>query len=87
MKDFTKIMRGVALLTQLGLSVAAPPVLMIWLAQWLQNRYALGAWTTIVALVAGFISSACGLYQFYKTTLGQSERESKKHPPSFDRHD
>ena len=87
MKDFTKIMRGVALLTQLGLSVAAPPVLMIWLAQWLQNRCAIGAWLTIVALVAGFISSACGLYQFYKTTLCQSERESKKHPPSFDRHD
>ena len=87
MGRFTKILRGVALLTQLGLSVAAPPLLLVWLAQWLQKRYELGAWVTLVGLVVGLVSSACGLYQFYKTILRQSERDTEQQPPSFDRHD
>lgn len=86
MNQFTKILRGVALLTQLGLSVAAPPLLTVWLSQWLQKRFELGAWVTIVGLVVGLISSACGLYQFYKSILRQSERDSEKQPPSFDSH-
>ena len=85
MGRFAKILRGVALLTQLGLSVAAPPLLMILLGQWLQKRFSLGAWVTIAALVVGLISSACGMYGFYKTTLRQTDKEDDP-PPSFDQH-
>ena len=86
MSRFTKILRGVALLTQLGLSVAAPTLLTVWLAQWLQKRFELGAWVPLAGLAVGLVSSACGLYHFYKTTLRQSERDSEKQPPSFDSH-
>ena len=85
MGRFTKILRGVALLTQLGLSVVAPPLLMIWLAQWLQKRFSLGPWVTIAALVVGFISSACGMYGFYKSLTRQEGKEDAP-PPSFDQH-
>ena len=86
MGRFTKILRGVALLTQLGLSVAAPPLLMILLAQWLQRRFSLGSWVTIAALVVGLISSACGVWQLYKTVMRQTGDKDGT-PPSFDRHE
>ena len=85
MGRFTKILRGVSLLTQLGLSVAAPPLLLVWLSQWLQKRYALGAWVTIAGLVVGLISSACGMFQFYKSLTRKTGKEDDP-PPSFDQH-
>ena len=48
MKDAYDIFKNLVWVTQLGLSVAAPPVLCIFAAVWLRGRFELGGW--VVAL-------------------------------------
>ncbi|MFQ8765491.1 MAG: hypothetical protein ACLR8U_02415 [Oscillospiraceae bacterium] len=39
-----KLCRGIALVGQLGFSLITPPVVLLWLAHWLQTKYRLGVW-------------------------------------------
>lgn len=48
-------------LSQLGLSVALPPVGFIWLATWLCDRFALGKWVIWVGIVLGILCAISGL--------------------------
>lgn len=77
-------------LTQLGLSVAAPPACFVLLAVWLRNRFGLGAWVIWAAVVLGLVFAIDGL----KTSLKALERLSRKDKPdkkpdapSFNDHD
>ena len=73
-------------LTQLGLSVALPPVVFILLAVWLKGRFALGGWVVVVGIVIGVICAIDGL----RTSLKAMERMSgkqEKPPVSFNDHD
>ena len=40
-------------LTQLGLSLAVPPVLCLLAADWLSKRFGLGEWVFIIAIILG----------------------------------
>ena len=40
-------------LTQVGISVAAPPVVSLLIGFWLRNRFDLGAWCILVAFALG----------------------------------
>lgn len=51
-------------LTQLGLSLALPPVLCLWGAGWLTRRFGLGGWVYLAAIVLGIGASACTFIQF-----------------------
>lgn len=84
MKQAAKILRGLTLLTQLGLSVAAPPLLLIWLATLAQRAWGLGSWIMAVAIVVGLISAGCGAYQFGKSVLNRKREDDE--PPSFNQH-
>ena len=53
-----KLCRGIALVGQLGFSLITPPVVLLWLAHWLQTKYSLGVWVTILALILGLLTSA-----------------------------
>lgn len=44
---------NLALLTQLGLSIAVPPILCLYAASWFRDRFSLGLWVMGVALVVG----------------------------------
>ena len=52
-----KLCRGIALVGQLGFSLITPPVVLLWLAHWLQTKYGLGVWVTILALILGLLTS------------------------------
>lgn len=65
---------NLTLLTQLGLSLAAPPVLSLLAAAWLIRRYALGYWVMVAALllgIAGGIRSAWWFWSRMKRRLEQ----------------
>jgi len=75
-------------LTQLGISVAVPPAVFIWLGVWLRNRFGLGNWVVVVAIVVGVVCAVDGL----RTSLKAMERmtkDKKQDPPpvSFNDHD
>lgn len=73
-------------LTQLGLSVALPPLGFILLAVWLRDRWGWGKWVIWAGVVIGIIMAIDGL----RTSLKAMERMNKqeKEPPvSFNNHD
>ena len=84
MKRHVKLLRRLTMLTQLGLSVVAPPLLLIWLSIAAQRRWGVGSWATPVAIVVGLISSACGVYEFYRSVM--REKGGDEPPASFDQH-
>lgn len=75
-------------LTQLGISVAAPPVVFLFAALWLRSRFGLGSWCIWLALALGILCAVSGLRQ----SLLLMERMSKKHSqdtpavPGFNEH-
>lgn len=84
MKDLTLLVW----LTQLGLSVALPPVGFILLAVWLRNQFGWGIWVIWVAIVLGLYCAVTGFLSCLKT-LKQLTDDRKKDPPpvSFNEHD
>ena len=74
-------------LTQLGLSVALPPVGFILLALWLRDSYGWGGWVLWAGIVVGIVCAFDGL----RTSLQAMERMSRNKkddkPVSFNEHD
>ena len=85
MKRWSKLIRGLSLLTQLGLSIAAPPVLLVFLALALQRRFGWGGWAVPAALAVGLISSACGAVRLYRSVMKHTE-DGEPPPRSFNGH-
>lgn len=56
---------NLALLTQLGISVAAPPLLCLYLADWLRDQFSLGIWIMAVGLVLGIGGGVTSVYRFW----------------------
>ena len=71
------ILQGLSMLTQLGLSIALPPVLCILAGLWVQKKFALGEWVIVVALVVGLVSGACSFASFIRTARYKTKKEEK----------
>ena len=77
-----KLCRGIALVGQLGFSLITPPVVLLWLAHWLQTKYNLGVWVTILALILGLLTSASTALQFHrKLTAKKAKYNDTPKPP------
>ena len=74
--DLLKSLRLLGYLTQFGLSVIMPPLILVFLGVWLTDRYSIGAWLIVVLLLLGLVSSGCSFYRFFKTFV----RETKDEP-------
>ena len=72
-----EILRGISMLTQLGLSVALPPVLCIFFGLWVQRKWALGDWVIVVSLGVGLVSGACSFASFIRTARYRTAKEEK----------
>ena len=83
-----KLCRGIALVGQLGFSLITPPVVLLWLAHWLQTRYGLGVWVTILALILGLLTSASTALQFYRQLTAKKEKynDTPKPPRGYGDH-
>ena len=75
-------------LTQLGLSVALPPVGFILLAVWLRDRFDWGSWVIWAGVVLGLVCAVDGLRTSLKAMERMSRDETEKTlPVSFNDHD
>lgn len=75
-------------LTQLGLSVALPPLGFIYLAVRLQNNYGWGNWVIWAGIALGILCALEGLRSSLKTMAFMSQKEQEEKPPvSFNDHD
>ena len=65
-KKAFSVLQNLSWLTQLGLSLAAPPVLCLLGAGWLARRFSLGPWVYFAAIVLGLGAAACTFAEFVK---------------------
>lgn len=75
---------------QFGISVAAPLVIFIILANWLQNKYSLGNWIMVIGILIGLITAAVGFRDTVVAMLAQSGHQKNKTPEPqvfFNSHD
>lgn len=75
-------------LSQVGISVAAPPVVFLLGALWLRSRFGLGNWCILVALGLGIICAVSGLRQSMLLMEKMAKKHSRKEPdvPGFNEH-
>ncbi|MEG2038863.1 MAG: AtpZ/AtpI family protein [Oscillospiraceae bacterium] len=69
-----QVMKNLTYIAQVGISVAVPLILCIFVTSWLQKRFELGTWIVLFGIIFGVGSSACSLIQFFKYMA----REAKK---------
>ncbi len=68
------ILTGLAMVSQLGLSVVFPPVAMTLLAAWLNTRYDIGLWLPIAALVVGLLTGCAAFWRTARVWLARNSR-------------
>lgn len=73
-------------LTQLGLSLTVPPVLCLLLAGWLAERFLLGPWVWLAAILLGMGASACTFAEFMRMFLRRSGRRPPEGGPEHSSH-
>ena len=81
-----KLFRGIALVGQLGFSLITPPVVLLWLAHWLQTKYQLGVWITVLALIFGLLTSVSTALQFYRKITAKKDKNQANPPRSYTDH-
>lgn len=82
-----KSLKNLIWLTQLGLSVAVPPICFILLAVWLRDTHGWGGWVIWAGIILGAYSAVEGFRASMKAmTLLNKEKEEKEPPVSFNEH-
>lgn len=74
-------------LTQLGISVAVPPVLFVLLAVWLQRSFCWGKWVLWVCIILGLYCAVTGLISSLRTMERMSGEKKQDTPVSFNDHE
>lgn len=75
-------------LTQLGLSVALPPLGFILLAVWLKDQWGWGSWVIWAGVILGVVVAFEGLRSCLKAMEIMSKEKNEEKPPvSFNDHD
>lgn len=83
-----KSLKNLIWLTQLGLSVAVPPVCFILLAVWLRNTHGWGGWVIWAGIILGVYSAVEGFRASMKAmALLNKNKEEPEPPVSFNEHD
>ena len=77
MKDLTLLVW----LSQLGLSVALPPVGFILLAVWLRDRFDWGSWVLWAGIMVGLICAVDGLRSSLKAMSRICRTQKDEEPP------
>jgi len=86
MKDRFRFLKDIIWLTQLGISVAAPPTVFILLAVWLKNSCGWGGWVMIAGILLGIAGAIGGLTSSLKQMKRSAEQQDKPGPVSFNDH-
>lgn len=68
---------NLALLTQLGLSIAVPPLVCLYAAGWLRDRLELGLWVMVLALLLGLGGSIANVWKFWKMIEQRDKRSGR----------
>lgn len=77
-----KVLSLLMWVTQFGLSILFPPCFFLLLANWLQNRFDLGPWVTVVLGILGLLTAYSTAKANLKAMLkAVKEVSSQEEPP------
>lgn len=86
MRGTFRVMQVLVWLTQLGLSVAGPPVLFILLGSWLRDSCGWGEWVVTVCIILGVMGAIGGLISSFQTLHRMAKKEQQP-PTGFNEHE
>ena len=78
MRKWSNIHRNISILTQLGLSLAMPLLLCLFLCQQLSLRFSLGEWVYIPGFFFGLGGSFMTAWKLFRSIMKREEEEKKK---------
>ena len=90
-KNGAKLVRVLALLTQLGLSVAFPLAGFVLAAVWLRERFGLGGWVLAIGIVLGMAGAVDGFVTSLKAVeclfkKDEAQKDGGNHGISYIHH-
>lgn len=85
-EELNKIVKNLALITQLGLSFIMPTLLCVWLSWYLNMKKGVGLWIYIPGFILGLGSSFMTAYKFYLSVIAKEKKEKKDKKVSFNEH-
>ena len=87
MKDMVKIARMLALFGQLGFTIVTPPVVLALIACKLQQKFSLGSWIMVLAIVLGLIAAGSGVYGYYRRVTAFEQKNKEKTTTIYLKHE
>ena len=78
-KTLRALARNLPLVTQFGLSLVLPPTLCFFGARWLMNRFGLGSWVLLIALLLALSAIVSAFGQFFRYMLRQAEEDERSY--------
>lgn len=78
-KTLRALARNLPLVTQFGLSLVLPPTLCFLGARWLMNRFGLGSWVLLIALLLALSAIVSAFGQFFRYMLRQAEEDERSY--------
>ena len=78
-KTLRALARNLPLVTQFGLSLVLPPTLCFFWARWLMNRFGLGSWVLLIALLLALSAIVSAFGQFFRYMLRQAEEDERSY--------
>jgi len=77
LKSTAQLVGRLSHVTGFGISLITPIFLLVWGAMWLQERFGVGDWIMVVAIVSGLISAGFTFYHFVSDEIKRAEREGE----------
>ena len=85
-EELNNIVKHLALLGQLGLSVLMPTLLCLLFCFFLTSRLGVGMWVYILGFFFGFGGSIMTAYKFYLSEIAKNKKDDKEKKVSFNKH-
>ncbi len=77
-KDYNKIIRAFAWITQLGLNMVTPLILCIFIAGYIQRKFQLGNTIMLISILLGIGGSFMSLVNFIRTVRKEEKERIQK---------
>ena len=86
MKNLQKIIRGVSVVGQLGVSIVVPPLVFIYLARLLTEKCGWGVWIVAVGIFLGILTAFCSARSLLRRFIRSQEKDEPPAPKGFNSH-
>ncbi len=87
MKQWSDLIKNLAMLTQFGLSLIMPLLICLGLCWYIADNTGAGPWIYIIGFFFGLGGSGMFAYKTYLRVVGRSKKENPSKGISFNRHD